>query len=158
MRGSSTEFFKREKFLLNVISPAIRGQSCPICLTSLHDHRRAAVLAVCLHSYCVDCIRRWSGLKRNCPLCNAHFDSWFCRISFSSRNFLTEKLPPPDDGKNAAESVTTEDARRVIRRSREELSVDGRRSRPLPWRRTFGRPGSVASPVIEERKLQWRAR
>ena len=90
----------REKFLLEVIAPAIRGQSCPICLKSLDNHRKAAVITICLHAYCLECIRRWSDLKRRCPLCNAAFHSWFCRFSFSSRQFLTEKLPPFDSRLN----------------------------------------------------------
>lgn len=31
------------------------------------------------------------------------------------------------------------------------------RTRPDPWRRSFGRPGSVPADVVAARKLQWRA-
>ncbi|CAL5415755.1 unnamed protein product [Camellia sinensis] len=81
-----------QRFLSKRIEPAIRGKSCPICLNHI-DHRRAAVITACLHAYCVDCIRRWSDLKRNCPLCNAVFDAWFSQINLSSRTFLKHKLP-----------------------------------------------------------------
>ncbi|WCJ23533.1 RING/U-box superfamily protein [Euphorbia peplus] len=140
----------REKFLLKVISPAIRGQNCPICLKDLLDHRRAAVIPGCLHSYCLRCIRKWSDLKRTCPLCNAAFDSLFCNISFSSRSFLTETLPPLDKG-------TTVISQHPYRFSSVVSHRRVSRSRQLPWRRTFGRPGSVSCDVIAERKLQWRA-
>lgn len=82
----------REKFFREVVWPAIRGKSCPICLKEL-EARRAAVLTVCTHAYCVECIRKWSSLRRKCPLCNADFDSWFCKINLSSRAFYKEKLP-----------------------------------------------------------------
>jgi hypothetical protein len=86
----------QEKFLSKVILPAIRGQSCPVCLKDFggeEDYRRVAVIRVCLHAYCLDCIRKWSDIKRKCPLCNSEFNSWFCRIILSTRNFSTEKLP-----------------------------------------------------------------
>ncbi|XP_028054671.1 RING finger protein 141-like [Camellia sinensis] len=81
-----------QRFLSKRIEPAIRGKSCPICLNHI-DHRRAAVITARVHAYCVDCIRRWSDLKRNCPLCNAVFDAWFSQINLSSRTFLKHKLP-----------------------------------------------------------------
>lgn len=84
---------EREKFVSRVISPAIRGQKCPICLDNLTD-RRTAVLKVCTHAYCLECIEKWSNLKRNCPLCNAPFRSWFYRINLSSSDFLQQQLQP----------------------------------------------------------------
>uniref|UniRef100_A0A2P2M2K0 RING-type E3 ubiquitin transferase n=1 Tax=Rhizophora mucronata TaxID=61149 RepID=A0A2P2M2K0_RHIMU len=149
----------RQKYLFRVIFPAIRGQSCPICLKALDDHRRAAVLAVCLHAYCIDCICKWSDVKRRCPLCNGWFHSWFTKINVSSRTFITEKLPPPDEGQKVISQANLGSSghwQRTIQRSRRELNTDNRRSRPLPWRRTFGRPGSVPSHVIAGRKLRWR--
>ncbi|XP_065863592.1 uncharacterized protein [Euphorbia lathyris] len=147
-RSAKEQGLNREKFLLKVISPAIRGKSCPICLKDLVDHRRVAVITGCLHSYCLRCIRKWSDLKRKCPLCNAAFDSLFYSISFSSRSFLKEKLP-----------ALEEKGKSIVREDRFSSIVPQRmsRSKPLPWRRTFGRPGSVPCDVIAERKLQWRA-
>ncbi|KAG8636591.1 hypothetical protein MANES_15G015200v8 [Manihot esculenta] len=144
-RSSRRHDLNREKFLLRVIYPAIRGETCPICLKDLEDHRRAAVITVCLHSFCLGCIRKWSDLKRKCPLCNSAFDSLFYKISLSSRNFLTEKLPPLREGRSVVAEPEFSLRQPMIRRSR-----------PLPWRRTFGRPGSPRD-VIAERKLQWRA-
>ncbi|KAE9455257.1 hypothetical protein C3L33_12853, partial [Rhododendron williamsianum] len=98
----------RQKPLPNRIQSAIRGKSCPICLTHI-DARTAAVITACLHAYCVDCIRKWSHLKRKCPLCNLDFDSWFFKIDPYSRTFLQEKLPglglSEDQGKNSIVSV-----------------------------------------------------
>ena len=85
------------KFAKKVIAPAIEGKSCPICLSDVVD-RRAAVITACLHAYCFRCIRKWSDLKRKCPLCNSHFDYLFYRISLSSRTFLKERLPPLREG------------------------------------------------------------
>lgn len=82
----------RENFVSKVISPAICGETCPICLRELQDCT-AAVLTSCIHAYCVECIRKWSTLKRTCPLCNAQFESWFSKINFSSSSFRKEHLP-----------------------------------------------------------------
>ncbi|KAM5569048.1 hypothetical protein ABKV19_016525 [Rosa sericea] len=136
----------REKLVRRVILPAIRGQNCPICLGSL-EPRSAAVLEACKHAYCLRCIRRWSTLRRKCPLCNSNFDSWFHNIALSSPNFHTQILPPLNT--NASRTRSGEHPRYVMN--------ERRRSRPLPWRRSFGRPGSVAADVIAQRKLQWRA-
>lgn len=146
----------QEKFLSKVILPAIRGQSCPVCLKDFggeEDYRRVAVIRVCLHAYCLDCIRKWSDIKRKCPLCNSEFNSWFCRIILSTRNFSTEKLPVVRESRR----VTPLDI--LSSRQRAGLNVANRRSRPLPCRRRFGQPmpGSVGSDVIAQRKLQWRA-
>lgn len=138
-----------------VMAPAIEGKSCPICLSHVVD-RRAAVITACLHAYCFRCIRRWSDLKRKCPLCNAHFDSLFYRISLSSQTFLKEKLRPLAEG-GTVNFGGGNAGRRVIRRHWDESNSDGRRTTPLPWRRSFGRPGSLPSDVVAERILQWRA-
>ncbi|XP_038992264.1 E3 ubiquitin-protein ligase Topors [Hibiscus syriacus] len=154
----STEKSRIEKFIRRVISPAIIGKTCPICLRTI-DVRGAAVLTVCSHAYCLDCIRKWSDLRRKCPLCNSIFDSWFYRIDLFSLRFLKQQLPAlPDCRSDTPRPPSTViDRRRVIERSRREINSVNRRSRPLPWRRSFGRAGTVSLHVIAERKLQWRA-
>ncbi|XP_021290281.1 E3 ubiquitin-protein ligase Topors isoform X2 [Herrania umbratica] len=147
-----------EKFVRRVISPAVVGKRCPICLRNLNA-RGAAVLTGCSHAYCLGCIRKWSDLKRKCPLCNSTFDSWFYKIDLSSRKFLKQQLPALSKGKPVIHRPrsTLIDRRRIIERTREEMNNVNWRTRPLPWRRSFGRPGTVPAHVIEERKLQWRA-
>ncbi|CAN6551409.1 unnamed protein product [Malus baccata var. baccata] len=162
-----TRISSREKRLRRVILPAIRGQNCPICLVAV-EARSAAVLSSCNHAYCVRCIRKWSNLRRKCPLCNADFDSWFSQISLSSRSFHKELLPPLN--RTCLNFVTfsflsTGFVKFAIPSSnfailciiRHVRSSERRRSRPLPWRRSFGRPGSVGPDMVAERKLQWRA-
>ncbi|KAF9678024.1 hypothetical protein SADUNF_Sadunf08G0168800 [Salix dunnii] len=160
MESSSLRRSKRqshEKFLSKAILPAIRGKSCPICLKKIdgEDYRRLAVLGVCLHAYCLDCIRKWSDIKRKCPLCNLEFNYWFCKISLSSRNFSKEKLPVVKEGRRA-KPLDILSSRAAVRAG---LNVVNRRSRPLPWQRRFEQPlpGSGGSDVIAQRKLQWRA-
>lgn len=80
------------------IACAVTRKSCPICLCRLH-HGSAAVIIPCMHAYCILCIRRWSDVKRKCPLCNADFGSWFSKISFSSLTFREEKLSAPAETK-----------------------------------------------------------
>ncbi|KAK9913866.1 hypothetical protein M0R45_037671 [Rubus argutus] len=106
----------------------------------------------CKHAYCVGCIRKWSNLRQKCPLRNANFESWFYRFSLSIRNFHIERLPPLNTTSSSSRSLINLEAERDPPNNEQ-----GRRSRPLPWRRSFGRPGYVAADVISERKLQWRA-
>ncbi|CAL5347034.1 unnamed protein product [Camellia sinensis] len=155
-----------QRFLSKRIEPAIRGKSCPICLNHI-DHRRAAVITACLHAYCVDCIRRWSDLKRNCPLCNAVFDAWFSQINLSSRTFLKHKLPEISEDirklnvevlRSRRRVLVAERRQRVLRRLREEFDCVNGRTMPLPRQRWFGRSGSESSNSVAERVLQWRAR
>ncbi|KAL1209820.1 hypothetical protein V5N11_026403 [Cardamine amara subsp. amara] len=115
-------------------------------------------ITACKHGYCLGCIRKWSGFKRNCPLCNNRFDSWFIVSDLASRKYRKEQLPILRD----RETLTyhrnhTSGRRRIIGRSRDVFENSSSRSRPLPWRRSFGRPGSVPDPIIFQRKLQWRA-
>ncbi|KAM7258142.1 hypothetical protein ACFE04_013883 [Oxalis oulophora] len=118
----------RQKVLVErVIYPAIRGQNCPICLNQLH-HRRSAVIGACKHA-------------------------------LSNFTFITHPLPPLVAAVNSRHDDGTH-SRVIRRRARSEFSnFNSRlsRSNPLPWRRQFGRPGSVPPQVIAERKLQWRA-
>lgn len=148
------------KFIRRVISPAIFGRTCPICLRKL-EARKSAVLARCSHSYCLECIRKWSDVKRKCPLCNSTFDSWFYKIDLSSPNFLKQRLPALSEGKSVIpgpRSTLTNPRGRVFERTRGEFNCFNQGTRRLPWRRSFGqRSGTVPPHVIAERKLQWRA-
>ncbi|KAI4345456.1 hypothetical protein L6164_012580 [Bauhinia variegata] len=149
---------EQEKVVRKVIWPAIRGRSCPICFRNLEVHyRAAAVLTACRHAYCIECIRKWSKLRRKCPLCNAEFNSWFCKLSLSSREFQKEVLPFHDLRTNSNEEIGTEqiDSRRILARTR--AALNDRRTRALPRRRSFGRPGLVSPEIMAHRKLEWRA-
>ncbi|KAL9302155.1 putative transcription factor C2H2 family [Arabidopsis thaliana] len=156
------------KFAKRAIFPALQGKSCPICLENLTERRSAAVITACKHGYCLACIRKWSGFKRNCPLCNTRFDSWFIVSDFASRKYHKEHLPILRDRETLTYHRNNPSDRRrlslskilsmkIIQRSRDVLENSSSRSRPLPWRRSFGRPGSVPDSVIFQRKLQWRA-
>ncbi|KAF3576627.1 hypothetical protein DY000_02035606 [Brassica cretica] len=149
-----------QNFPERAILAALKEQSCPICLENL-THRRAAVIPSCRHGYCLGCIRKWSGVKRTCPLCNARFDSWLVVNDLASRRFREERLPLLRDRQTVTyhrRNIIPSGRRRTIPRSMDVLeSSSSRRSRPLPWRRSFGRPGSVPDHVILERKLRWRA-
>lgn len=81
-----------QNFPERAILAALKEQSCPICLENL-THRRAAVIPSCRHGYCLGCIRKWSGVKRSCPLCNARFDSWLVVSDLASTRFREERLP-----------------------------------------------------------------
>ncbi|KAM7485115.1 hypothetical protein LguiA_001124 [Lonicera macranthoides] len=157
----------RDKLLSKRIALSILDKSCAICLRHVDDHR-AAVITACMHAYCIECIRKWSNLKRNCPLCNSHFDSWFFRINLASSTFHKERLPPlVDEARKVNHHVDVYERRtnrltrrfteqRIIRRPREEQYTGSWPSAPLPRRRSFGRLGRLPRNVIAERVLQWR--
>ncbi|XP_042516863.1 E3 ubiquitin-protein ligase Topors [Macadamia integrifolia] len=158
-RDSSSSFrvrltANREKLIWKQLVLAIQEKSCPICLSHI-GHRKAAVIEACMHTYCINCIQKWSEFKRNCPLCNKQFDSWFFNVRFSTRSFEVERLSNCSSGKNIDDR--SEIFRSVIRRSRNELLSSNRRSRPVPWRRSFGQWRSVPSDIVAERVVQWRA-
>ncbi|KAL5983884.1 hypothetical protein ACLOJK_017982 [Asimina triloba] len=156
------------------IAAAIRQHPCPICLRSIHP-RRAAVIKACFHAYCIDCIRKWSDLKRNCPLCNTEFDRWFFNYRVSNGDFEEERLPESKDGRKAVAEGGSERRRsefrrwsqsqRLLSRSRDQLHSVHQRSRPFPWRRSFGQSTVVRShqaqrnqaAFVAERVLQWRS-
>ncbi|KAL8121611.1 uncharacterized protein LOC141659168 [Apium graveolens] len=157
---SHREFYHRRSIRAQFkqIAPAITGKSCPICLNHI-DHRRAAVITACMHAYCIDCIDRWSKLKRKCPLCNAQFDSWFFRFSFSSRSFCNRKLPPLVDvvkGIDGGDFHSVRSNRLIARSSREDSDIGNSRTRPLPRVRSFGNPRTMPLDIIKERILLWR--
>ncbi|KAG9443711.1 hypothetical protein H6P81_015051 [Aristolochia fimbriata] len=160
--GSSSRLFTK-------IARAVRHRTCPICLGQI-ECRRAAVLSTCMHAYCLGCVRKWSYLRRNCPLCKAEFDRWFCQIKISTGEFEEEHLDvlkvenvlklEAETGYQGAPG----DYRRFLSRSRAELCRVIRHSRSLPRRRSFGRSRIVPQPsgsrdrdeLIAERILQWR--
>ncbi|KAJ8636460.1 hypothetical protein MRB53_010727 [Persea americana] len=139
------------------IIKSIRHNSCPICLTRI-ETRKAAVIDTCMHAYCIDCIRKWSNLKRNCPLCNSRFNQLFFNISISTGNYNKLRLPNPKDEQN-----TKSQSQRGFQSNRAEFggrrSIPQRshasRSRQLPWRRSFGE--SRNRDEFRSRVLRWRA-
>ncbi|CAK9159745.1 unnamed protein product [Ilex paraguariensis] len=148
----------RQKSISKRIAKAIIGRSCPICFTHIDD-REAAVITVCMHAYCIDCISKWSSLKPKCPLCNAEFDSWFCGIDLSSGTFHQEKLPLVSEGKSDTVYGRRRDRlaeQRVIRRSRGALNNDSWRTKPLQRQRSFGQSRFSPPDVIAERIMHWR--
>ncbi|XP_024003774.1 E3 ubiquitin-protein ligase Topors [Eutrema salsugineum] len=147
-----------EKFWERAIVAALRGRSCPICLENLTG-RRAAVITTCKHGYCLACIRKWSSIKRSCPLCNTNFDSWFIVSDLALRKYRKEQLPILRNRETLTYHRRNNPSghRRIIQRSGDVLGRSSSRSRPLPWRRSFGRLGSVPDHIIFERKLRWRA-
>ncbi|XP_068659868.1 uncharacterized protein [Aristolochia californica] len=174
MSPSSSSMFKGSSSLLfRNMARAIRHRTCPICLGQI-ECCRAAVLSICMHAYCLSCIKKWSSLKRNCPLCNAEFDRWFCNIKISSGEFDVEHLDVLKERNEFSLEAGTGyrgvprdylRSQRSLSRSRGELHSVIRRSRPLPRRRSFVQSRVGPQPagsgdqdgLITERVLQWRA-
>ncbi|CAG9333578.1 unnamed protein product [Blepharisma stoltei] len=47
-----------------------RAQTCCICLNSIEFQGK---LDTCQHTYCYDCIMRWSEIENTCPVCKNRF-------------------------------------------------------------------------------------
>ncbi|KAL8264100.1 hypothetical protein R6Q59_022230 [Mikania micrantha] len=161
-RQSVDSHLNHKRFLLTHIAPAIRSQSCPICLSQIEE---PAVITVCLHAYCTDCIRKWSYRKRKCPLCNTQFASLFVRIDLNSMTFLTQHLSAIKESGTKINGDFRDfyssrrdfmAQRRAIRISRER-NIGNRRTRPLPKQRSFEQSNMLPPGVSKERILQWRA-
>ncbi|ORX47908.1 hypothetical protein BCR36DRAFT_584604 [Piromyces finnis] len=45
--------------------------TCPICLESFLNK---TLLDPCYHAFCNVCIKKWSKVSQNCPLCKRHYD------------------------------------------------------------------------------------
>ncbi|RZC55534.1 hypothetical protein C5167_014391 [Papaver somniferum] len=150
---------------------AIRDKSCPICLQNFdnlhHHYHQVAVLTFCMHAYCIHCIHKWSHMKRNCPLCNAEFDSWFSNFRVFTGKFEVFRLPKLDNkkmidsGDHTRQTTHFLDTRMVLRRRHREYN----RSRPYPLRRVFMESGldSLSErqrnqvEIVTGSVLQWRA-
>ncbi|XP_075487230.1 uncharacterized protein LOC142526615 [Primulina tabacum] len=158
---------RSRKSILKRIADAVLGKSCSICLCQVEI--RSAVVLPCMHAYCIGCISRWSELKRSCPLCNARFSSWFCKINFHNNTFGEQRLLPLGSGE--AVHSTYRDRRdglsrrrrseffqlqRLIRNSRQQSSRLSQ-NKQFPNRRSFGLVNDEGVDVIHERIKQWRA-
>uniref|UniRef100_A0A7N0UP31 RING-type E3 ubiquitin transferase n=1 Tax=Kalanchoe fedtschenkoi TaxID=63787 RepID=A0A7N0UP31_KALFE len=147
----------REECFFNQTSQRLDRKTCPICLTSIASSR-LAILSPCSHAYCADCIRKWSAVKRTCPLCNSSFNSWLYRVDSRRRTFGRCKLPPLRQQAAVGGEFRRPARNSVFNRGREEPSrSEYSRSRPLPRRRSFRLSASEEPCVVAERVLQWRA-
>ena len=100
----------RDRYLLHLRNEsAIHGSQrmCVICQQPFE----VGVLTICGHSFCVECLRLWWGVHRNCPTCKKHLsskdlnqityvcilpstyaDSYLYRIGTNQKNSLRRKL------------------------------------------------------------------
>ncbi|XP_031111040.1 E3 ubiquitin-protein ligase Topors [Ipomoea triloba] len=143
------------------IADAITQNPCPICLCEIKPSR-AALLPLCKHAFCADCIHKWSDYKRTCPLCKAEFGSWLFIIDLSSQTLEKEKFKSPVDDRPhtvgfPARRRSHLEELRLIRRTRAELTTQYSRTGVIPRRRSFGQLEAANPGVIRERTLQWRA-
>lgn len=57
-------------------------EKCPVCIQQIAEPKSYS--SGCLHTFCFECIFRWSQIKKECPLCKRPFD----RIIFTVQNSL----------------------------------------------------------------------
>ncbi|CAD8098890.1 unnamed protein product [Paramecium primaurelia] len=47
-----------------------KAQQCGICYNAIENQ---GILDSCSHSFCSDCIKKWSNIENTCPLCKQKF-------------------------------------------------------------------------------------
>ncbi|GFN95142.1 E3 ubiquitin-protein ligase topors [Plakobranchus ocellatus] len=64
--------------------------NCSICLGPFNNK---SFTSSCAHSFCFECLRQWSKVKAECPLCKQPFTSIFHNVR-SNENYDIYNLPP----------------------------------------------------------------
>uniref|UniRef100_A0A7N1A5K7 RING-type E3 ubiquitin transferase n=1 Tax=Kalanchoe fedtschenkoi TaxID=63787 RepID=A0A7N1A5K7_KALFE len=81
------------------------GLQCAICLSDMEDEDVLRLLTVCCHVFHQECIDRWLGTQRTCPVCRANLSNpekhhnicpMFQNTSVQVLNG-SENEPPPSD-------------------------------------------------------------
>lgn len=57
---------KRKRKRTTASTASTATTACPICLETCTK----PITINCDHTFCYDCIRKWIGIKRNCPVCH----------------------------------------------------------------------------------------
>ena len=65
-------------------SPSELFDECAVCLRT--SACNPACLEVCMHTFCLDCIRDWAKISNTCPLCKRRFSFVVTNIK-SSKDF-----------------------------------------------------------------------
>ena len=107
-------------------------ESCLICLGDIVDR---CVLPRCFHSlFCFDCIIRWIGIHRRCPLCSASIDGYIIHSIRSDHDYIRHYLPSHTDAKGADDTRIdplrlqvdlSQSQARLVRRQLQQRVVDG---------------------------------
>ncbi|XP_002129481.2 uncharacterized protein LOC100178429 [Ciona intestinalis] len=61
---------KKKKLPLKSSSPSKSPERCPICLSPPENK---AITDTCFHAFCFSCLKEWSKVKVECPLCKSKF-------------------------------------------------------------------------------------
>ncbi|UZJ57437.1 hypothetical protein CBS101457_006757 [Exobasidium rhododendri] len=152
------------------------GESCLICLGEIIDR---TVLPKCLHSlFCFDCILRWIGIHRRCPLCSTSIEGYVIHSIRSDVDYIRHYLPSLATTNDANESdglfdplrlqadLSQTEARRIRRQLQQRVGRDQstRQSRSsshsLNGTETSVRPRASTSRSMEwgERRVEERQR
>ncbi|CAK56946.1 unnamed protein product (macronuclear) [Paramecium tetraurelia] len=68
-----------------------KAESCGICYNAIENQ---GVLDSCNHSFCSDCIKKWSNIENTCPLCKQKFtqiESKWKRVYFEINSGSLQK-------------------------------------------------------------------
>lgn len=66
---------------------------CPICLDALQDVERMVHLDCCLHSFCYQCVSRWTRLAGSCPVCKRSCTKIISQDGAEERVVVAPKAP-----------------------------------------------------------------
>lgn len=106
--------------------------TCPICLNDVTPKEKA-VLRNCMHVFCAGCIRAWSEIRRQCPLCKAVFTGWWYDI-LGEASFKEMILPPPPQNVSSAAGGNAERRNRLGRGSLSQTVEERFSARPYYYR------------------------
>ncbi|CAG9314654.1 unnamed protein product [Blepharisma stoltei] len=96
-----------------------RAETCGICLNAVEFQGK---LDCCKHSFCFECIERWSQTENTCPLCKLRFTS-ITRIS-RRVNYCVKKKPKILYVKHKSQREIDDQFRLVFRRTENELDMN----------------------------------
>ncbi|CAD8200931.1 unnamed protein product [Paramecium pentaurelia] len=68
-----------------------KAQQCGICYNAIENQ---GILDSCSHSFCSDCIKKWSNIENTCPLCKQKFtqiESKWKRVHYKSHKISKRK-------------------------------------------------------------------
>jgi hypothetical protein len=78
-------------------------EPCSICL---HSFEKMAILDSCMHSFCLNCIKKWAKISNKCPLCKTIFTNAIHSIESSQiyQNYIFKPLITQQQTPTASQS------------------------------------------------------
>lgn len=97
MRDRLAVLKARARYLVHLRDELTLSGSQRLCIICQQPFE-VGVLTSCGHSYCVECLRLWWGVHRNCPTCKKRLSrNDFHQITYKPKEFILEEESQPKD-------------------------------------------------------------